>query len=217
MTINNELSDAELVLLLGQNSQDAFRLLYDRYWKKMLVRAFTQLQSHADAEEVVQDAFINLWNRRNKLQIRHSFHTYIAAVVRYEVMAKIAGKKKALVSIEDVQTVPVVDDSTQEWLNFSDLRKEIDAAVEALPEKCRLVFRMSRNEGLSEKQISEELDIAQKTVEAHMSSALKKLRIKFSKKNVFFFYKQTKGRILFIYAMYIKDSYHAAGTARIIK
>jgi RNA polymerase sigma-70 factor (family 1) len=217
MTTNNELSDSELVLLLGENSQEAFRILYDRYWKKMLVKAFTQLQSHVDAEEVVQDAFINLWRRRDRLQIRHSFHTYIAAVVRYEVMAKIACKKKALVSIEDVQTMPVLDDSTQEWLDFSDLQREIEDAVEALPEKCRLVFRMSRNDGLSERQISEELDIAQKTVEAHMSNALKKLRTKFSKKNIFFFYKQAKGRILFMYAMYIKDSYHAAGTTRITK
>lgn len=182
-----ELSDSELVLRLSADDQGAFRMLYERYWKKMLVKAYTQLQSHADAEEVVQDAFINLWRRRHTLQIKHTFHTYIASVVRYEVMTRIAGNKKRFVSIEDAKPAAVEDDATRQWLDFSDLQKEIEAAIAELPEKCRLVFRMSRNEGMTEKQIAEELDISHKTVEAHMSKALKNLRKRLRHNFIFLF------------------------------
>lgn len=188
MILYNELSDTELVLLLAEDDYEAFRILYSRYWKRMLVKAFTQLKSHVDAEEVVQDSFVNLWRRRKTVEIKHTFHTYIGAVVRYEVMAKIAGNKKNFVSIEDAKPVAIEDDSTQQWLAFSDLQEEIEAAIQSLPDKCRLVFRMSRNNGLTEKQISEELGVSKKTVEAHMSKALKNLRLKLDRNFIFIFY-----------------------------
>lgn len=188
MILYNELSDADLVLLLAEDDYEAFRILYSRYWKRMLVKAFTQLKSHVDAEEVVQDSFVNLWRRRKTLQLKHTFHTYIGSVVRYEVMAKIAGNKMNFVSIEDAKPAVIEDDSTQQWLAFSDLQEEIEAAIQALPDKCRLVFRMSRNQGLTDKQISEELGISKKTVEAHVSKALKDLRLSLGRNFIFLFY-----------------------------
>lgn len=187
MVLYNELSDADLVFLLAEDNYEAFSTLYSRYWKRMLVKAFTQLKSHADAEEVVQDSFINLWRRRKTLQLKHTFHTYIAAVVRYEVMTKIAGNKKNFIFIEDAKPAAMEDDSTQQWLAFSDLQQEIETAIQSLPDKCRLVFRMSRDKGMTEKQISAELNISQKTVEAHMSKALKNLRLKLNRNFIFIF------------------------------
>jgi RNA polymerase sigma-70 factor (family 1) len=173
----NALTDEQLVARLTGSDEAAFRMLYDRYWQRMLVKAYTRLGSHADAEEVVQDAFINLWKRRARLSLRHSFHTYIAAVVRYEVMARVALNKHGRhAALEDQHLESLSDDATRQWLAFDDLAEEIEKAVQALPEKCRLVFRLSREEGLSEKQIAGKLAIAPKTVEAHMTKALKSLR-----------------------------------------
>lgn len=170
-------SDNELLALLKQDKEEAFTLLYNRYWKKMLHKALVKLQSATDAEEVVQDAFIDIWNSRHRITIQHSFATYMAAIVRYKVMAKMAANKKVIhQAAGDMQQLSVVDNSTQQWLNFEDLRSEIEAGVKALPEKCQLVFRLSREAGLSDKQIAEELDLSQKTVEAHISKALKSLR-----------------------------------------
>ncbi|RQO75696.1 RNA polymerase sigma-70 factor [Pedobacter sp. KBW06] len=173
----NKLSDRELYGLLAHDNEDAFTLLYQRYWKRLIYKSMLKLESHTDAEEVVQDAFIDLWNSRHRIQIQHSFPTYIAAVVKYKVMARMASNKKlGHQGVHDIDQMMVADNSTQEWLNFSDLQLEIEAAVQALPEKCQLVFRMSREDGLSDQQIAESLDLSKKTVEAHISKALRSLR-----------------------------------------
>jgi RNA polymerase sigma-70 factor (family 1) len=177
MSLPHTHSDNELLALLKQDNEEAFTLLYNRYWKKMLYKALVKLQSDTDAEEVVQDAFIDIWNSRHRLTIQHSFPTYMAAIVRYKVMAKMAANKRLIHhAVEDLHQLYIVDNSTQQWLNFEDLKAEIEASVKALPEKCQLVFRLSRDTGLSDKQIAEELDLSQKTVEAHISKAIKTLR-----------------------------------------
>lgn len=173
----NDLSDNELYDLLAGDNEDAFTLLYQRYWKRLIYKALQKLESHTDAEEVVQDAFIDLWNSRHRIRIRHGFHTYIAAVVKYKVMARMAlNKNLSHQGVNDVHQMMVVDNSTQEWLNFSDLQLEIEAAIQALPEKCQLVFRMSREEGMTDQQIADRLELSRKTVEAHISKALRTLR-----------------------------------------
>ncbi|SEW51492.1 RNA polymerase sigma-70 factor [Chitinophaga arvensicola] len=168
-------TDEELLQLLMQNDEPAFRQLYKRYWKKLLTKAYTQLQSHADAEELVQDVFINIWHRRHSLQIKYSFHTYIAAVTRYKIFEKLAGKKRLPVT-EDAADCIVADRSTELWLDGESLKAEIESVVGTLPEKCQLVFRLSREQGLTEKQIAHTLQISHKTVESHMSKALRILR-----------------------------------------
>lgn len=174
------LSDEELVGLIAEDNEQAFRTLYDRYWSKMLIKAFSSLKSHDLAEEVVQDAFINLWKRRHTIDLRNSFHTYISAVVKYEVMSKLAQRVTQPLYMEDITIAPVHDHSTQQWLDFDDLYGKMQQTIHTLPDKCQLVFRLSREEGLTGKQISETLQISQKTVEAHISKALKMLRISLS-------------------------------------
>lgn len=177
MELAKALTDEELVVLITQDNVKAFQLLYNRYWKKMLAKAYTQLQSHTIAEEVVQDAFINFWKRRHKIELKYSFHTYIASVVKYEVMTQLAKKNKEHLYMDDLSLPVVEDHSTQHWLDFDEFKLQMDNFIHLLPDKCQLVFKLSREHGLSDKQISENLDISRKTVEAHISKALKTLRL----------------------------------------
>ncbi|MCX2452243.1 RNA polymerase sigma-70 factor [Pedobacter sp. PLR] len=173
----DNLRDDELLVLLKQDNEEAFTLLYQRYWKRMLHKVVFKLLSEADAEEIVQDAFLDIWRNRHKLQIHNTFHTYIAAIVRYKIMAKMAGNKKLVYDhVEEINQLNVIDDSTQQWIEFSNLQREIEMSVKALPEKCQLVFRMSRESGLTNKQIANNLGLSQKNIEAHISRALKFLR-----------------------------------------
>lgn len=174
------LSDEELVLLISENNEQAFKILYDRYWSKMLVKAYVTLKSHDLAEEVVQNAFINLWKRRHTFQLKNTFNTYISAVIKYEVLSKLAQRNKQPLYIEDITMAPAHDHSTQQWLDFEDLHMELERTIGTLPDKCRLVFRLSRQEGLTAGQISETLQISPKTVEAHITKALKMLRVSLS-------------------------------------
>ncbi|MFX1703940.1 RNA polymerase sigma-70 factor, ECF subfamily [Chitinophaga ginsengisegetis] len=172
----NELNDNQLYQRLADDDQRAFELLYERYWKQMVYKAFCKLDSSKDAEELVQDTFIDIWKSRKRIVLKHSFHTFIAAIVRYKIIAKIAARNKSPRDFVDISQIQVTEDSTERLLYLRDLNAEIELAVKALPEKCQMVFRMSREEGKSDKQIAAELYISQKTVEAHLHKALKILR-----------------------------------------
>jgi RNA polymerase sigma-70 factor (family 1) len=187
MSAYNNLPDNELYALLAQDNEEAFTLLYHRYWKRMLYKAMQKLQSDTDAEEVVQETFIDIWKSRHRIALKHTFHTYLAAIVRYKVMAKMAAnKKQAQDHIADIQELHIVDNSTQQWLSFHELQGEIETAIKALPEKCQIIFRMSREAGMSDRQIAQDLDISQKTVEAHITRALKSLRTSINQFLTFF-------------------------------
>lgn len=177
MKVYHSYDDAELFLLVKKDNDKAFRVLYERYWKKLLVQAHLKLQSAQEAEEIVQTIFINLWRRRHAIQLKYSFHTYVAAMLKYEILRQLAINKKEKQYKADVPWLYVAEDnSTSQWLDYEQCRDEIEKEVRLLPEKCQLVFRLSREAGLTEKQIAESLNIAPKTVQAHMGKALKQLR-----------------------------------------
>jgi RNA polymerase sigma-70 factor (family 1) len=170
-------TDEELIQRIGRDDEQAFRLLYERYWDKLLVHAYLKLGSNGEAEEIVQDAFVGLWRRRASLQLKNSFYTYISAVVKYEILRRLASRKAQTdLRKNAIHLYQEADDSTVEWLNYEDLREQLESTIRSLPEKCRLVFRLSREEGLTERQIADSLHISPKTVEAHKSRALRSLR-----------------------------------------
>ncbi len=135
------------------------------------------LNIQEEAEEVVHDVFVTLWKKRATLSILNSFHTYMAAILKYkcfEVLAKrnLARRKASL----DNMTVEHEDPSTQQWLDFKYLREELEQAICQLPEKCQLIFRLSREHYLTDKEIAEKLDISVNTVRTQMHRALQKLK-----------------------------------------
>lgn len=169
--------DERLLSLIANDDEHAFHVLYDRYWKKLLAHALIKLGSAEEAEEIVQTVFINLWRRRHTLQLRFTLATYLASVLKYEIIEHLARQKKENAQKQLLISVrPVEDHSTLEWLDYEQLQEDLERTIAALPEKCRLVFRLSREEGLSGKQIASTLNISPKTVEAHMNKALKFLR-----------------------------------------
>jgi len=181
-------NDEQLLPLIANDDEQAFHTLYDRHWKKLLVHALLKLGSPEEAEEMVQTVFINLWRRRQTLQIRFTLATYLASMVKYEIIAHLARQKKEQALKQRlIAGRPVEDHSTLEWLDYEHLREDIERTIAVLPEKCRLVFRLSREEGLSGKQIASSLDISPKTVEAHINKALKILNASLRQISGFFF------------------------------
>jgi RNA polymerase sigma-70 factor (family 1) len=181
-------SDMDLFHLVANDDERAYRTLYDRYWNKLLVQAMLKLHVEEEAEEILQDVFLNLWRRRKTIQIKNTFHTYIASIVKYEIFRQL-GRQKAKNTLEGKVSAlyTVEDNTTQDWLDFEDLRDQIEAAVCSLPEKCQLVFRLSREQGFTEKQIAGVLHISPKTVEAHIGKALKTLRSSLTELSSVFF------------------------------
>lgn len=174
-----EASDNDLFQLFQQGNDLAFDMLYQRYWKLLLYKAVQKLNSQDDAEEIVQDTMMVLWERKNNIQIKGQFSTYVGAILKYKILERLAtGKRNTAKNISYLQNVEQYSNTTEEWILFEDMKAIIEDAVNTLPAKCQLVFRMSREQGLKDKEIAEELQISQKTVESHMSKALKTLRNK---------------------------------------
>jgi len=178
MYIYTDKADADLVNMLRSNDEGAFTELYNRYWKKLFVIAASRTARLEDAEEIVQDIFTALWRRRQTLNLTSELTHYLAVSVKYRIIKMLDKYYNQERYIDSMLYKQQVDDSTQEWLAFDELKEELAKHVRQLPEKCRLVFQLSREEGYSQKQIAETLQISEKTVEAHLGKAFKTLRSK---------------------------------------
>lgn len=177
--VNNykALSDIALVDLLKQNDEKALSALYLRYWDKLLSVACNRLKEPETAEEVVQDIFFSLWKHRNTLQLKHSLSSYLAVAVKYRVIDAMRRRyQKRNHELQRSDYEEASSPSAEVSVFEQELKEQIEGTIKRLPEKCQMVFRMSREQGLTYKQISAELDISEKTVETHISKALKDLR-----------------------------------------
>jgi RNA polymerase sigma-70 factor (family 1) len=175
------LDDWELIDLLTSNDRGAFTEIYNRYWKKLFAIAANKINDLDEAEEIVQDIFVSLWNRRENLYITSNLGSYLAVSVKYRVIKALEKYSHAQkYSDYSKNVISIVDNSTEEWLEFEELRAKLSEFVAELPQKCQLVFRLSRESGFSQKRIAEELEISEKTVEAHLTKALKTLRARLS-------------------------------------
>ncbi|MES2275985.1 MAG: RNA polymerase sigma-70 factor [Bacteroidota bacterium] len=167
-------TDPELLALIQEDDQVAFAELYRRYWDKLFVVARNRLQDELEAEEVVQDVFYSIWKRRATLAVEHSLRTYLSVAVKYQVINRQSKKYYSLRKEELPDTLG--RETTELWFAEKELRQQLSEAIDLLPEKCRIVFKKSREEGLSNAQIADELGVSEKNVEAHITRAIHTLR-----------------------------------------
>jgi RNA polymerase sigma-70 factor (family 1) len=177
-TIKN-LSDLELTGLLRKGDIAAFNEIYERYNGLLYLFARKITREQSEAEDLVQEVFINLWDRAGHLQINTSLSSFLYAAVRYKFFDLVAQKKVRLDYAATFQTF--IDQgvySTDEYINERELSRLVEQEVANLPDKMRQVFELSRTQGLSHKDIACELQISEKTVRNHVNHALKILRYK---------------------------------------
>lgn len=170
-------SDFDLIALQKTDDVRAFDTLYARYFGKLYNHAYEKLHDRFLAQEVVQDLFISFWQNRHKIEVHTSLASYFFVAIRYLIINQFKKQMSYEKNIANlVQKQSQVTDEVNEWLDFKDLQTEYHSALAELPEKCREVFTMSRN-GATNKEIAEALNISSKTVEQHITKALRTLRI----------------------------------------
>ncbi|WP_349318525.1 RNA polymerase sigma-70 factor [Chitinophaga sp. MM2321] len=182
----NELSSDEILILLQQENEAAFEELYNRYWGKLYSAVYKRTKSTEWSEGIVQDFFTSLWVNRKKLKINTSFEAYAFTAVRYHVLHYIQ-KEAVRKNYKDSLRIAHIHhhNPTEEIVLLNDLRNRLSKAIAHLPEKCRSVFELSRRKNKTNKEIAEELGISEKTVENHLTKALRYLRV--SLKELFLF------------------------------
>ena len=168
----------ELIRRFKNGDEDAFSFLYKHYWEK--VYGFTRLYlvSSEDIAEVVQEVFIKLWEARHLIDEEQPFEGFLFIITRNY------SRKKLNYSFLKVTVLQAMEQEYEEEnkLELSDLKKYLSVLISQLPPRQQEIFRMSREQNLTYKQIAEQLSISEKTVERHINEALK-----FLKKNIMFY------------------------------
>jgi RNA polymerase sigma-70 factor (family 1) len=180
MKSENKLTDAELIALLKQGSEPAFRRLFDTWFKKLYHFSLRYLNNRELAEEVVQDTLLNLWLNRDKLNAQYPLGPYLYTICKRLNLNKIREAARLRSSAESLwSNYQDISHTTEERLNLAELELFTEQALQSLPKQQQLVFRMSRYEGLSHQEIADKLQISKATVKKHSAEALKALRIHF--------------------------------------
>lgn len=174
-----DMSDKALLSLLSAGDDKAFAEIYNRYWSVLYLYA-CKFSGHNDqAEDIVQEVFVALWNKSGELELQTSLAAYLYTSVRYKIFDLIDHEKvkaKYLASFGAyLNAEKTIADSA---ILEKELLTEIESAIQLLPAKMRQVFELSRKNGLSQKEIAVQLNISDKTVKKQVSNAMRILRLK---------------------------------------
>ena len=170
-------TDGSLLKKIKQNDQVAFKKIFDCYFDHLYRYSLSFVVKPEIAEEIVQDAFMFLWNKRGSIEIKYSLKSYLLAIVRNDSLDYLKSHYKRSVIQDETEPFIIPDHLTPfDKLHTAQLQELIDKAMYQLPEKCAVVFGLSRNNEFSYKEISEHLGISVKTVENQIGIALKKIR-----------------------------------------
>ena len=175
-----EWTDAEIIQLLKRRDGSGFELVFKHYFKNLYKYALAILREHDQAEEIVQNVFVKLWEKKEELEIRENMDNYLYRAVHNESLNYLKHLKvrSAYQAFIMRRPPPHAPDNLPEKITLSELERRLEKAILELPEQCRLIFRLSRSEELRYKEIADKLSLSVKTVENQMGKALKLLRMK---------------------------------------
>nr|WP_068888778.1 RNA polymerase sigma-70 factor [Pedobacter panaciterrae] len=172
-------SDQDLLLIFQSGDRAAYKEIFDRYDKLLFLYAYRKLQNTDDAQDVVQEVFINLWNNREHLKINTSLSNYLYGAVRNRALNVFRDKSIDDKCIASLQLLIDTETATTDYLIRSkDITLLIEKEISLLPPKMREVFELRRNAYLSNREIAEYLHISEHTVATHIKKALKVLRLR---------------------------------------
>ena len=170
-------NDFEVAARIKAGNELAFRQVYDRYWDKIYTIARNRLDNVMEAEEIVQEIFTDLWNRRSSFTLLKGFDNYFSVAVKFKVINCLARRARAAEYTRDYAArYSDADNSLLSLLDYREATLRLAGLVRALPEKCRIVYELQHERGYSLRQIAEELNISEKTVEAHLTKARRTLQ-----------------------------------------
>lgn len=182
MSISEKEDDKLLVLQLNNDEVEAFDALFHKYSEKLFRFSFSLLKNKEDAQEIVQEAFLRIWKKREEIDSAKSFKSFLFSISynlvvdRLRLRLKDQEYRKFLVHYFESESFELRND-----LDYDKIVVQIRNAVEELPHRRKQIYTLSREIGLSNKEIASRLDISVKTVENQITLALKHLKTKLGK------------------------------------
>lgn len=175
----------EYLFELKAGNEKAFRKIMDYWYSRLFNFANGYLNNDENTKEVLQDVFLRLWDHREKLADNTILNAYLFTLTRNRCIDLIRREKLMLQFRTDKQeeykrlseNFDALSDSILDHIFVKEVQLEVNRIVSGLPEQCRKVFILSRGNGLKNKEISETLCLSEKTVESHLTKALKTIRL----------------------------------------
>ncbi len=169
--------DLDLFDQVKKDNLSSYEQIFRKFYKKLYRFAFNYVRDTTLAEEMTQEVFLYIWEKRKQIEIRTTLKTYLYSAIKNKCLNYIKlelPKQQAMTDISEVSLS--TNDQRMDDGGNGELKRYIKQAIDALPKKCRQIFILSRNAGLTYEEIAEKLDLSKKTVENQMGIALKKLR-----------------------------------------
>lgn len=175
---SSDISDEkELLILLANDDENAFRVIYDLYHKKIYRQVLFLTKDRVVAEDAIQEIFVKLWIARDKLIEVKDLNSYLNVITRnhiYNYFRKLNYHEKYIEYI--LVNSDHAEVTTSETLDYNELHQRINRAVSNLPRQQRRVYELSRSEGLKFKEIAKQLNISRETVKKYISEALRTIK-----------------------------------------
>lgn len=160
--------------------RQTFETIYNLYWEKVYAVCYNNIREIEPAREMVQDIFKSLWERRLELELEN-VNNYLIRSAKFKtfeyIRNKINQQKHICIKYQDCSHS---SNCTEERVLFNNLKEKVNILVDTLPCQCKRVYKMSREQGLSNKEIASALLITERAVEYHITKALGVLRLNLS-------------------------------------
>lgn len=168
-------SEKELLKSLSEGDERAIEAIYQLYWEPLFIKSFSILRDKEICEDIIQEIFIKLWDFRERLEIKVSLKAYLFASCRYSIYRQIRSGTVREDIFDEIHE-RLHTSSSHADLEYKEILAQVNHIINQLPPKCQQVYKLSREENLSHKEIAQQLNISTKTVENHITRALHELR-----------------------------------------
>ncbi|MDG3581789.1 RNA polymerase sigma-70 factor [Galbibacter pacificus] len=176
MNTHSKETIAQLVNRIKRDDEKAFQQLFNRYWEPLFVMARAIIDNEAHAKDLVQDVWLDFWERRHKIE-NNNIEAYLKQATKFRVFKEL--KKLPLTNAHKEYLLHVhAETETDHQLIFDQTNNIVTNSIQELPDRCREIFILSREENLTNAEIAHQLNISKRTVETHISHALKNLRLR---------------------------------------
>lgn len=170
-------TDTEALQQIAEGNLSAYRFLFDRHFSDLCNFLMIYLHSKELSEEIALEIFTHIWEKRETLQIKATFKSFLFAAAKNKAISLYRKEQKSFfTSVEAGELPEPQDTSSQHLMETDELRLILKSAIDKLPEKSRQIYQLAWEENLSHKEIAAQLGITSKTVENHVGIALRKLR-----------------------------------------
>lgn len=160
-----------------ENCESSFKIIFNHFYPRLFELALYFTKNQVLAEEVVSDVFLKVWKQRKDLEKIRDLQAYLLVAVKRQSLNFLRDNKFAPLSIHNLEHHLLIESLTPEnIMSNQEMVDTVRQSIQSLPEKCRLVFKMVKEEHRKYKEVAELLNISEKTVETHMGYALKKIR-----------------------------------------